>query len=86
MLFSFDLGASKRPLVAMMRKDADRINSFIAPQKSQFKNTWTLTSVPKVRHMIEDQVLYHLAKLGNLSQSVCIFKLRFLRRDEAWAK
>jgi len=37
--FSFDLGASERPLVAMMRKDADRISSFIALQKSQFKNT-----------------------------------------------
>ena len=37
MLFLFDLGASERPLVAMMRKDADRINPFVAPQKNEVK-------------------------------------------------
>ena len=31
--FSFDLGASERLLVAMMRKDADRINPLAALQK-----------------------------------------------------
>ena len=82
MLFSFDLGAAKRPLVAMMRKDADRISSFIALQKSQFKNTWTLTSVPKFRHMIEDQVLYHLTKYENKIQSLLTFPERLMPHDE----